>query len=96
MRGSEITVYNVYVKNQSGNNVNYADCESLETLCSIAMSDLLTDYDLVEDDRIEVQVTATNIYGTSDLSEIVEGSVKLVQTTPHKPSQSPMRGALTA
>lgn len=60
------------------------------------MVDLLADYNLVEGDRIEVQVTASNIYGTSDLSEIVDSSIKYVQTVPHKPAQSPERGALTS
>lgn len=50
--------------------MNYADCQALETLCSISLADLIADYGLVEDSRIEVQVTATNFYGTSDLSAI--------------------------
>lgn len=83
-RGSSITVYNVYVQNKAGLNAEYQDCRSLDLICSIALSDLLTDYALLEDDRIEVQVTATNAYGTSELS--VVDTVKLVQTVPHKPA----------
>jgi hypothetical protein len=86
MRGTSITTYTVYVQDQSGSNVEYEACTSLDTLCSIALTDLWIDYNLVEGDRIEVQVTATNIYGTSDLSEVVDSSIKYVQTVPHKPA----------
>ena len=39
-------------------------------MCSIALADLLTDYGLKEDDQIQVKVTATNLYGTSELSDV--------------------------
>ena len=53
-RGSPITLYNVYVENKAGANVEYTDCASTSQICSIALADLLTDYLLVEDDEIRV------------------------------------------
>lgn len=95
-RGSPITTYNVYVKDKSGSNVEYTDCASTSTICSIALTDLLQNYLLLEADDIEVQVTATNFFGTSDLSVVDSTQVKQVQTVPHKPSNAPARGGLTA
>ena len=77
-RGDPITLYNVYVANKAGQNVEYTDCASTSLVCSIALTDLLTDYLLMEDDEIRVQVTATNNFGTSDLSDVDSALSKLV------------------
>jgi hypothetical protein len=63
-------MYNVYVKNSAGVNVEYEACQSTSLICSIALTDLLIDYLLVEADDIEVSITATNAFGTSDLSVV--------------------------
>lgn len=41
-RGSPITVYNIYVKNSVGVNVEYVNCRSTSVICSIAMADLIS------------------------------------------------------
>lgn len=38
-------------------------------------------------------MSTTNAYGESSLSDVIEGL--LVETVPHKPSTTPMRGDLT-
>lgn len=60
------------------------------------MSDLISDYNLLEADMIEVQVSATNLFGTSHLSTYEASSAKRLQTVPHKPSSNPMRGYQTS
>jgi hypothetical protein len=64
-------------------------------MCSVEMSDLIQTYSLLESDFIQVYVAATNTYGESTLSEYQEVMAKQVQTVPHKPQNSPMRGILT-
>jgi hypothetical protein len=94
-RGSDITGYNLYVQNSLGVSVEYLPCAQLQTLCSIALTDLIQDYELTEGQNIIVQISATNYYGTSPLSSINLSSVKKVETVPHKPLSAPQRGALT-
>jgi len=48
----------------------------------------------MEKDNINVRVTATNFFGTSDPS-IITG-VRQMETVPHKPLTAPMRGNLTS
>jgi hypothetical protein len=93
-RGSQITVYQVYVVNGSGDDVEHTDCNALETMCSIVFSDFIDTYGLVEGQDIHVKVTATNGFGTSDISVVDLTSVKAVQTVPHKPLAAPTRGEL--
>jgi len=69
--------------------VEYMACQTTSTICEVAMSDLISMYDLVEADIIEVQVSATNMFGTSDLSIYEVDSAKRLQTVPHKPSSNP-------
>lgn len=48
----------------------YMPCASLDTVCLVNLPDLLSGYLLVEGDLIKVEVTATNVYGTSPPSEL--------------------------
>jgi hypothetical protein len=59
------------------------------------MTDLISYYSLEEGDHIIVHVSATNDYGTSDLSPVEVTTVKKVETVPHKPQHAPSRGVLT-
>lgn len=47
-------------------------------MCSIALTDLITDYSLSEGALIQVKLTATNAYGESLLSAYVESEAKQV------------------
>ena len=47
-RGSPITVYQVYVVNSLGDDVEHTECKALETMCSIVFSDFIDTYGLVE------------------------------------------------
>lgn len=56
----------------------------------------MSDYSLIEDDIIYVQVQSENQYGLSELSEFDVALAKSVETVPHKPVQAPTRGSLTS
>jgi hypothetical protein len=86
----------VFVKDHLGQLVEYEDCRTTQTICEISLQDLIADYSLVEDDTIHVQVQSENVYGLSELTDFVEEEAKAIQTVPHKPTQSPIRGALTS
>jgi hypothetical protein len=81
------------VENKAGVNVEYLPCAQLLTICSIALTDLISNYLLLEGDDIKVQVSATNMYGVSTLSQVANS--QKVQVVPHKPSQLIARGSLT-
>jgi hypothetical protein len=56
----------------------------------------MSDYSLIEDDIIYVQVQSENQYGLSELSEFDLALAKKIETIPHKPVQTPSRGSLTS
>ena len=65
--------------NSNGVPNEYNACSGTsETMCSIAIRDLLESYQLREADPIVVTVTATNAFGQSTPSMIVNSIVKKV------------------
>lgn len=57
--------YHVLIQNKLSVLVEFMPCNNLNNECLVPLGALLADYMLEQGDRVRVQVTATNVYGTS-------------------------------
>ena len=102
-RGSTITSYSIFIENSVASMILYeSDCLGTsntvlyDSTCLIPFQVLRDEMNLVQNDPIVIQVSATNDYGTSDLSDKNTGGAT-VQDVPHKPPALSMtRGGLTS
>ena len=92
-RGSDITSYTTYVLDSASTMQTVCD-SSLANTCSVPLTTLYS-YGLTQGELVVVQVTATNAYGASEMSEVNTGGA-LVETVPHAPGTIPRRASDTS
>lgn len=103
-RGSVVTSYAVYIGDDEGVMVLYEEeCAGTGPSvlnyqeCTVPLATLrdAAQFNLAQEDLVVAQITATNDFGTSELSEKNTVGAE-IQTEPHQPSTPPSRGTQTS